>query len=469
MIASVVVPVLLSIAGQSGGWSHEVPRELLAMEQSRNIARGHVTWTYRDHENRRAKHYTSRFAGEDYIHVDRGDDDGVVFRGPTGEPMVGFSRPHWKATLLSGDKAWTHDGRYILADLEKRVVRASFIPDVRGIGLSPTQRLCLDAHEAVWMSGLHKGVTEFRVESEGPLAVVRARNTIGDGRTHEIAWWLDPNKNFAAVRTQELEDGRMIRETRIALAESGKVWFPERIACYRSDYRDGAEPWQELTVDTATFADSLPEKFDPSDIGLEVGMNVTDQIDRRSNLLWDGEKPVTGKEFADRERAGERITVGPNCRRAFASLDQLREAEVAAGLHEKDRGELCDPLTPRRSKLWEDYVKTFIKVYELDGGQIQRAWTIHKTCLEQAESYEKRRKSEIEAAEAEVGRLMSLAPDAKERLEKLGPAVRERTKLEEPIVRIFDEQLSPRLERLPTRAQRDAYPGVMKRIRETGK
>ncbi len=100
---------------------------------------------------------------------------------------------------------------------------------------------------------------------------------------------------------------------------------------------------------------------------------------------------------------------------------------------------------------WEAYVREFIQRYQLNDEQAQRAQSILKDCQEQGNSYMAKRKADLEELDKKVQTLTE-ANKAKE----LGELNQRRAKLLEPIGRIFEQQLKPRLEKLPTPAQKQA-------------
>lgn len=103
---------------------------------------------------------------------------------------------------------------------------------------------------------------------------------------------------------------------------------------------------------------------------------------------------------------------------------------------------------------WEAYVREFIQRYQLDEGQSQRATAILKDCQELARRQIQRRRPELERLDK---KLLSLGQSKDgDKLKELTEINQRRTKLLEPINEIFEKQLKPRLERLPTRAQRQA-------------
>ena len=103
---------------------------------------------------------------------------------------------------------------------------------------------------------------------------------------------------------------------------------------------------------------------------------------------------------------------------------------------------------------WEAYVRDFIQRYQLDDGQTQRAQGILKDCQEIANRLIQKRKPELERLDRQLQELgQSSDPD---KLKQLSELNQKRNKLFEPVNEIFEKQLKPRLERLPTRAQRQA-------------
>lgn len=104
---------------------------------------------------------------------------------------------------------------------------------------------------------------------------------------------------------------------------------------------------------------------------------------------------------------------------------------------------------PNFASEWERYVQEFIRKYALDDGQQQAAMKILRDCQDQANRYYQARKTQIE--EAGTAAANPAKPGEKTAANKLDQA-----KLLEPISRIFEKQLKPRLEKIPTRAQRQA-------------
>ncbi|MCK4343005.1 MAG: hypothetical protein KAY37_14925 [Phycisphaerae bacterium] len=101
---------------------------------------------------------------------------------------------------------------------------------------------------------------------------------------------------------------------------------------------------------------------------------------------------------------------------------------------------------------WEKYVRVFIEKYRLNDAQTQKAHSILKECQEQAASHMAKRKSQIE----DLDKKIKAHTGDKKKAKELAKLTDLRAKLLEPIGRIFERRLKPSLEKLPTRAQRQA-------------
>lgn len=104
---------------------------------------------------------------------------------------------------------------------------------------------------------------------------------------------------------------------------------------------------------------------------------------------------------------------------------------------------------------WEQYTRNFIQKYQLNEGQEQRALAILKDCTAQAVRHTESNKTQVETIQAEIAKLTS-SDDKKAAAEKLTKWNDKLKDIREPINQIFEKQLKPRLDKLPTRAQRAA-------------
>lgn len=108
---------------------------------------------------------------------------------------------------------------------------------------------------------------------------------------------------------------------------------------------------------------------------------------------------------------------------------------------------------------WEQYTRQFIEKFQLNDEQTQKALDILKDCQEQGERYLRSKESQLSGLEARSqAAAQNPGKDGKAagRGDEQNKIQQERQKLFEPLSKIFEKQLKPRLERLPTRAQRKA-------------
>lgn len=152
--------------------------------------------------------------------------------------------------------------------------------------------------------------------------------------------------------------------------------------------------------------------------------------------------------------SGGAVAVRPSRKTEVGSTAGARGDQPARG-----RGIGTAPSAPGRGgtdfeSQWEAYVREFIAKYQLDEAQTQRAQSVLKDCQDAAQRIMQKNKTEIEQLDQ---KLLALG-DKKEadKLKELSELSARRAKLLEPINEIFEKQLKPRLERLPTRAQRQA-------------
>ncbi|MFN0134868.1 MAG: hypothetical protein ACKVS9_01980 [Phycisphaerae bacterium] len=110
---------------------------------------------------------------------------------------------------------------------------------------------------------------------------------------------------------------------------------------------------------------------------------------------------------------------------------------------------------------WEKYTKDFIAKYELNEEQRQKALTILKDCQDNATKVAVGKKTELEEIEKRENELKTSQDAGKSK--ELGELTKRRDAALKPIGDIFENQLKPRLDRLPTRAQRKAADDAAKK------
>lgn len=400
--------------------------------------------------------FSSRCAGDDYLIVDRGDEDAIVQRTSDGrEAAVTYKGA--RHALMKGGEAWIH--------VEDAIDATVVTPrDAEMFGLYDMRRL------GIHMFGENKSIEERAADAGYPapryessttadgLEVVTA--TVGSGKQQ---WWIDPEKGWNVVRTAVWLNGAKIGEARYELGLYDGVWFPKRMEKFRLAAGE-AEPSTVLEVLSAEFNRlEHPQELTPATIGIEVGtslmlLNRVPPVARR----WDGEKLVRFDEFRARLENGE-IALGPTVARETRRLQ-------ASGIKRQNQIE-TDPKRPntrvdptngasRFQSEWEAYTRRFIARYRLDPGQTQKALEILRDCQDRGNQYLTRRKPEFQQLEKLELELKSAPPeDERIAMEKRQRLRTKRELLRAPIGQIFETQLKPRLSKIPTRAQRQTAEG----------
>lgn len=274
-------------------------------------------------------------------------------------------------------------------------------------------------------------------------------------------WWIDPRRGDSIVRSTVADESGVVFETRTTVRQHGDFWFPEMVSIYRRDHEDGQSPAEIIQVLSAEFNHSdHPRRFTPKDLGIEAGVNVRtyDGFGRRTELkMFDGEAAVDPDEYLRRRRSGD-VEPGETVKRLYAEARAQREK------WEQETGLTLEQMYPERfphslqfrtrhESAWERYTRAFIERYALDAEQAQQAWSICEDCQERARAYLDSRKQKLD----ELQREMTAAGtgDAARDMRRRQDAVARLSEQLKPIDEIFEKQLKPRLDRIPTRAQRE--------------
>jgi hypothetical protein len=160
------------------------------------------------------------------------------------------------------------------------------------------------------------------------------------------------------------------------------------------------------------------------------------------------------------QRPGERRPTRTNERRG----EPVRKANEPRDTR-RDRARPTRPAGKSAGKefesQWEKYVREFIEKYKLNDEQSQKAYAVLEDCEAQANRYVQGRKGQIEQYDKQIEELKSSKD--KEKSKKIAELTEKRNQLMSPIDRVFEKQLKPRLEKLPTRAQRRAAEAAAKK------
>jgi hypothetical protein len=397
------------------------------------LATAEIDWSRREYtapawRSEHTQYFTTRLSPRERVLYTRGDEEGVPARTNVGTPakvpkgfFVSFEGPdavfdRWDG---EGDAEW----------LAKGVSLGT--PDLRCLGALPWFAY-QDVSDAFWKDpGEATAPRKYSEWTEGSLRVVKAERPDG-----ALTWWIDPQRGWQATRITFAREGVVEKEARIAVSKIGEYWFPQSVMFFSAGYRDGTEPSDVVTVDRAVFNDPRqPHVLTPADIGVTPGMSIwlkDDGMRKVGTGAWDGTKIISVRVFPNMGGGAEMV----------ARL-LVKTAPGAAA---------SQPSVPESE--WEVYTRRFIDRYKLTNGQTGSALKTLRDCQEQAQSYIARHKAEFEKMDQDERALPQA--DAAGREARLATIRDARQKLRAPIDEIFEEQLKPRLEKLPTRKQRAA-------------
>jgi hypothetical protein len=397
-----------------------------------------------------ARYYTGIVCGSDVLVTDRGDEEGAIMRRADGTvPSCGYGPFH---TLSVDGQVWHYGEGQLIATLwesEGRMV--SF--DARTLGLSP-QPTAGGLKEILALAGPE---ARIRAAREGELEVLRA-----ESESAVVEWRLDPRRGGAPVSVRLESGGRIIAESRSEPREFDGVWYPARVEYFGPGGEGGHELLETIEVTTVEVEPrDLPERLTPEFIGIDAGVNVfrrrmSASADVGSEpLKWDGSRVVTLSEYTRAEEAGK-VRDGPiyrkNLERAAAIEAEQAPLPTAVSATGKRAPAASAPAASLLERLtgWEAYTQGFIERHRLDGEQTQRAISALRECQELAQAHLASVSNALEQWERVGGRVPTTTQPASSSTE-MGRLHREIFgRLDE----IFASQLRPRLEAIPTRAQR---------------
>lgn len=436
--------------------SYRRPNALLAMEEARRsmIRSGRIEWTVLP-EGREddALFFVSRFARSgDMIFENRGDRDGwTIFDRSEGVKKGIHKYP--QIYMTSADGQWHFQETSPTADWWRNPGQPSpfahHIKDIRHAGLGLTSE-CMDAGvgmQAILNDRNHK-ITRWEAAQRGDLHEVTAHTDTG-GR---IRWFINAAKGWNAERTEFEVDG-IQQEAVCSLKEYDGVWLPET-----TDYFLNGELQESVRIRTAALnRPSDKDRFTPTDMGAEEGTAIYCQRELGKpveHLYWNGNE-ICSLEKWYKDLAEGKHTWGPMLHRRFRSgerytspyetEEQRKEAELFV------RQTRLRKALSRDGDLWSRYVREFIEKYALDDAQKAQAQKILDMCQKRANEILSRNRAELLNV---VNELQSAKEGGNaDQVKKLEDRVAE---LRAPIREIFEDELKPRLEQIPTRAQRKA-------------
>jgi len=429
------------------------PAALQAMEEARKSLSGEIKWTVRPNsENAREMHYVSRFARNgDWIFENRGDQHGwTAWDGFTDSGVTKFPQCY----MCNSDGWWSFQETGLTADWWKGDATAASVAervkDVRAVGTLSTSgnieyRLGLSA---IWGTQYDAPVVSWHEERRGALYVVAAT----DERGAETTWHINPDKDWNAERVTYSYGGQVQAEAVCELRRFGTAWFPAR-----TDYYQRNRLLESVVIESAQLNQPNDKgRFTLADMGAEAGTNVwIKNLPAKPGelLIWNGDDVTSSDRWFDDVDSGKREP-GPTWRRIRAGesysspyeTDEQRAGRKIAEVTGRVRRAMN-----RHQTLWEIYVRTFIERYKLNDAQSQEADQLLAKCQERANAHLDRNKARWTTLQSkvEVAAKEGKTEEVKKLTEEIG-------KLAAPLEEIFEKQLKPGLDKIPTRAQRKA-------------
>lgn len=408
-------------------------------------------------------HYTSRFAGGAQMTMNRGDEDGVVTFSESGTPNMRQTAFLYDSTgLWKRDEGSTH--------VELRSDQPYFFRSIEALGLYFSHSM-RSAPETIWSDAAEMpSPRRYREAREGNLHVVSAGTDDGT-----ITWWIDPQRGWGATRVTLERDGVIEYETRTELDQFDGHWFPRTVRFYRRGYDNGQTPYEIVRVDHAQFnRPDHPPVVTLKEIGVDAGFSVvkhgpTGQPQEMKTLYWDGRSLISSEEFQRRVKAGE-FEFGPLYQAAMAAIEAgqvpgtqiVRKDPAGRAATSPASGPLAGPgestefptLHAAVESEWLRYTRRFIIRYRLTDEQKQQAMSVLVRARERAAQHLARNREQYEQFERDCREVLNFTGDELKR--RRGKLDERRAALKRPFDEIFERDLKPGLEKIPTRDQRRA-------------
>lgn len=321
------------------------------------------------------------------------------------------------------------------------------MPDVRFLGVA-IESLADANEDPIWggiRSDLRKSAV-FSEETRGDLVVVTAR-LAGGAR---VEWVVNSLKGWNVERVRVLVGDETQRETVSLLKSYDGVWFPESVTTYADGQLVSA-----VHVRSASFnAPDHPQRLTESDLGIEPGMERIAQeagAGSRPRMVWTGTRLVPREDFEAAVRRRE-TQFGPT---AAAWQQHVQRNGTPANERPDILLRSYDPRASvhKRLSLWEQYTESFIQRFKLGDDQTQKARQILRECQDRANSLIDRRKTQIEEFYQRVEALRRSGSTDEETWSTIR---REEKKAIGFLDEIFSDELCPKLDGLPSRAQRES-------------
>ncbi|MBI5865724.1 MAG: hypothetical protein HZB38_14685 [Planctomycetes bacterium] len=397
------------------------------------------------------KHFTAQFGGPDNLTIDQGDDEGVLLRTREGAPFPTSPNPMY--LLASEGTYWNYVQGETRAEARTGFpAESGGAMNARSLGLSWSASP-YSVNGILRLDASAKDI-QFSSVDRGDITVVSASLS-----QETITWELARKQGGLPIRVVREKNGEVVAESRSRLREWNGTWYPELIEFYRKEEHDGQVPYDTIVVSSAVFdAPNLPNRISPATIGIDAGTIVTVRDMKSKSVegrVWDGAAFITLEEQLKRHERGEWKT-GPT---HAANFDRAIAEGRVTGM-----GPRAATTQPRDAKTieseWEAYTRKFIVLYELDDAQSQRALQVLAKCQEAARKQVAPHNDEYRQIDERLAKLKDLPSD--ERQKQQAPLIERQKAMLAPLDKIFESQLKPGLEAIPTRAQRQKVTDAKK-------
>ena len=389
-----------------------------------------------------------------------GSISGVTGSLEDGTPLYGLEQ----ARLASPQGEWSRYQRSIRGDLEVGDVSKSrrAVGDERSVGMLPNPMCQLYSPIGLVEELEHfmaSGPVEFKEASRDGRPFVEAHFPEPRRR---IVWHFDPNDAGLITRVEEWFDDKLWAAVQMDYREFNGSVLPVKVA-----YLDGAERVRKM--DEIEYRDvnspDIPESLTPSHIGFLVGSVVSVRSGTSSEeLVWAGDRLVTRAEYAALKQRGmieddAQLVAWFARARARGPTDPAAQGRTADLFGKPSTDPLIVPApdaswrhritpllnAPDEADEWTRYVEQFITRYRLDDDQAARCRLFLQQASERRRQYLVSRRKRLESLRQ---RSYKTSGDARLGREELALLLR-------PLDDVFAE-LKARLERVPTRKQREA-------------
>lgn len=437
------------------------PRALREMEKSRlRITRADVHWSQvspleESYSRGQPIFYRSLIGERETAIFNDGTPDGVGAWNEDGTPVPGSRRSH----LVRDHDRWELETDKLKGLAWEEEPPPDQVVDVRTFGLLPIPKTMTTVERAIDdLRPDEVASRRFRQREENGVHVVEMEMTRCG---HSVVWHIDPKLDWNPVRSELYVRGARVLECDVEYQRCGDVWFPSSASYYNS----AGDLVNQITVHEARInTPDLPRHLTPESIGYGEGMFVAVQAGprgARSARYVTGGRLVDPGEY-DRLEGEGKVKNDPRLVQRWAELERraadARPAQATPRPKSGDGAAAADTPAARHTSddEWEKHTLAFIARYALDVAQAQAALHVLRDCQERRTAVIRPRRQRVDELER---RLLTASSDD-DRRAAAAALERERDDISRKVQEIFERQLKPRLEQIPSRAQRQAVDGV---------